>query len=355
MAGLILRTHAEQVADFLDQEIVRGRWCGWMPGVLSLEKEIGVNRNTLEAALRLLEGKGVLLGSGVGRRRRIEIKAEARAMRIGILCFDRIARGQNYLVDMNYRLQDAGYASFFARETICDMDMDVGRMERLVQMEEADAWLVIGGTESMLQWFQDRGIPVLALFGRRAGQNVASVGISKVPAIRQAVDLLVDMGHQRIVWLTHRLRRLPTPGRPEQMFLDRLMERGIPTGSYNMPDWDDTPEGFHQCLKKLFQFSPPTAIITDEPSQYLAAMQFCVNRGLRVPHEVSLMCNDSDPIFHLLQPAVTRIEWEPESLIRLVLRWANEQARSKDVRRQVEVPAKLIEGGTIGPVMAIDR
>jgi DNA-binding LacI/PurR family transcriptional regulator len=77
-----------------------------------------------------------------------------------------------------------------------------------------------------------------------------------------------------------------------------------------------------------------------------------VNRGLRVPHEVSLMCNDSDPIFQLLQPAVTRIDWEPETVIRQVLRWANEQARGKDIRRQVEVPAKLVVGGTIGPVRA---
>ena len=354
MAGLILRTHAEQVADYLNQEIVRGRWSGWMPGVLSLEKEFGINRNTLEAALRLLEAKRVLVGGGAGKRRRIEANAETRAMRIGILCFDRIGRGQKYWVDMNHRLQDAGYASFFARETICDMGMDVGRVERLVQLEAADAWLVFGGTETMLQWFQDQGIPVFALFGRRAGQNVASVGISKLPAIRQAVDLLVDMGHQRIVWLTHRLRRLPAPGRPEQMFLDRLKERGIPTGPYNLPDWDETREGegLYQCLENLFRFSPPTAIIADEPSQYLAVMQFCVNRGLRVPHDVSLMCNDSDPIFHQLQPAVTRIDWEPEALIRQVLRWANEQARGKDIRRQIEVPAKLIEGGTIGPVMA---
>jgi DNA-binding LacI/PurR family transcriptional regulator len=349
MAGLILRTHAEQVADFLDQEIVRGRWCNWMPGVLRLEKEIGVNRNTLEAALRLLEGKGVL-GGGVGKRRRIEVSVENRAMRIGILCFDRIDRWQMHYVDMNHRLQEAGYASFFAKETICDMGMDVGRMERLVQTEEADVWLVLGGTEPMLKWFQDRGIPVFALFGRRSGQNVASVGLSKAAAIRQVLDLLVDMGHQRIVWLTHRLRRLPEPGRTEQMFLDRLKERGIPTGPYNMPDWDDTREGFHQCLVNLFRFSAPTAIIADEPSQYLAAMQFCGNLGLRVPHDISLVCNDSDPAFYLLQPAVTRIEWEPEAVIRQVLRWANEQARGKDIRRQVDIPATLVEGGTIGPV-----
>lgn len=352
MAGLILRTHAEQVADFLDREITHGRWSGLMPGVLRLEKEFGVNRNTLEAALRLLESKGALVGCGVGKRRRIVMKAEARVMRIGILCFHSIDRGQKCFVEMNYRLQDAGYASFFARETICEMGMDVGCMERLVRMEAADAWLVLGGTEPMLKWFQDRGIPVFAIFGRRAGQNVASVGISKLPAIRQIVDLLVGMGHQRIVWLTHRLRRLPTLGRTEQIFLDRLKERGIQTGPYNMPDWDDTREGFHQCLVNLFRFSAPTAIIADEPSQYLAAMQFCGNLGLRVPHDVSLVCNDSDPVFRLLKPAVTRIEWEPESVIRQVLRWANEQARGKDIRRQVDIPAKLVEGGTIGPVTA---
>ncbi len=349
MAGLNLRTHAEQAADFLQQEILRGRWSDWMPGVLSLETELGVNRNTLEAAMKLLEARQILVATGVGRRRRIEVKSEARAMRIGILAFDSEALGLDYFVHMNHKLQDAGYTSFFARETICDLGMNVGRMERLVRREAADAWLVISGTKPMLEWFQQRGIPVFAIFGRRFGLDVAAVGIDKVPAMHQAVDMLADMGHQRMVWLAHRLRRLPVPGRLERMFLSRLQERGIPTGPYNLPDWDDTTEGLHQCLLNLFRYSPPTVILADEASQYLATVQFCANQGLRIPQDVSLLCTDTNPVFQWLQPAVTRIEWAPAPVIRQVLRWVHELSRGKDLRRHVEVPAKLVLGGTTGP------
>ena len=46
----------------------RGRWRDWMPGVLRLERELGVNRNTLEGALRLLEKEGWLVPAQEGTR-----------------------------------------------------------------------------------------------------------------------------------------------------------------------------------------------------------------------------------------------------------------------------------------------
>lgn len=47
-------------------------------------------------------------------------------------------------------------------------------------------------------------------------------------------------------------------------FLDKLEALGIPTGPYNLPDWDDTPEGLNQRLDSLFPHSPPTALIVAE-------------------------------------------------------------------------------------------
>ena len=60
-----------QVAAFLRSELERGRWTKTMPGQIRLASDLGVARNTVEAALRQLEGEGVLVGRGVRRPRGI--------------------------------------------------------------------------------------------------------------------------------------------------------------------------------------------------------------------------------------------------------------------------------------------
>lgn len=352
MAMIRLRTHAEQAADFLLDELKRGRWSGRMPGVLSLEKEFGVNRNTMEAALRILEERGCLKADGVGKSRRIEpsLNQKARQLRIAVLLFEPTDGGRSYCVDLNHRLRDAGHISFFAHRTLFELDLDVARVAKLVKEEHADGWVVVSGSVQVLEWFVQEQIPVFAFFGRRQDLDIAGAGPDKIKALQQAVDRLVELGHQRIVLLTHQIRRLPEPGLFERAFIHALEQKGLPTGPYNLPDWDNSVKDFHRCLEGLFRFSPPTAIITDEVPQYAAVMQFCLSRGLRVPKDLSMVCNDSDTIFDLFQSMPARIDWDAEPVIRHLLRWAAALSKGKNMRRQVMTPAKFIEGGSIGPV-----
>ncbi|MFN9024754.1 MAG: GntR family transcriptional regulator, partial [Akkermansiaceae bacterium] len=49
---------AEQIANHLREELMRGRWTGMMPGQFRLAEELGASRNAVEAALRQLEHEG---------------------------------------------------------------------------------------------------------------------------------------------------------------------------------------------------------------------------------------------------------------------------------------------------------
>lgn len=67
--SLKLYSHAEQVATHLRAELLRGRWRNNMPGSQKLGKELGLNHNTVEAALCLLEEEGLIIAQGHGRPR----------------------------------------------------------------------------------------------------------------------------------------------------------------------------------------------------------------------------------------------------------------------------------------------
>lgn len=345
-----LKTHSEQVAEYLRQQMGRGRWKGSMPGVLRLERDLGVNRNTLEAALRLLEEEGWLVPQGVGKCRRIVVpESEASAsLRVAMLYYDRNDPATGYMIDLLHRLEEAGHAPVSAGPTLLDLGMKPERVAHLVEQIKADAWVVVAGSREILEWFSRQAFPTLALFGRRRGLPIAAAGPDKPPAMAEMARRLVELGHRRISLLARRERRRPTPGASEQAFLNELEAAGLPTGAYNLPEWDETVSGFRDCLDSLLQTTPPSALIIDEAPFFTAAMQFLARQGLRVPENVSLVCCDADPHFEWCDPVISHIRWDPRPVIRRVVRWADQVSRGREDRRQTLTKAEFVEGGTIG-------
>jgi len=199
-----------------------------------------------------------------------------------------------------------------------------------------------------LSWFEDKNIPAFAIFGRYEGLQIAGTKPDKTQAIAEAARELIGLGHRRVVLMTRRMRRLPSPGATEQAFLDALTAGGVVSGSYHLPDWPETVAGFHERLDSLFKFSPPSALILDEVAFFMAAMDFCANRGLRVPQDLSLMCLDSSPHFHWCRPAISHIAWDSEPVVRRVLRWVKKSGRRKRDQQQIYTHAEFVRGGTIG-------
>jgi len=357
MQPLRLLSAAEQVALHLRRELERGRWVGGLPGARSLSVEFGVNHKTVEAALRQLERDGHLAGQGPGRQRRIVASRNgaARSMRIALLEYDRTSGAEGYTIELQHSLMAAGHAAFFADETLVELGTDMGRVGRLVRKTKADAWVIAAGSRTVLQWFCSQTLPAFALFGRREGLPIAGTGPDKVPPLVAATRSLIELGHRRIVLLVRRERRVPQPGRSECAFLDELKAHAVPVGSFNLPDWEETREGFHELLQSLFRLTPPTALIIDETPLFAAAQQFLAGCGIRVPEQVSLICTDADSTFEWCLPTIAHIRWDSAPVVRRTVRWAAAVSRGRKDHTQTLTPAKFVTGGTIGPAPTSGR
>jgi DNA-binding LacI/PurR family transcriptional regulator len=176
------------------------------------------------------------------------------------------------------------------------------------------------------------------------------VGPDKIPAIRDATKTLLDQGHRRIVLLTRRAQRLPEPSAFVRAFLDELAAQNVSPGSYHLPDWGESVKGLDSRLDSLFRVTPPTAMIIEEPPLFVATRHFLGRRGLLVPEDVSLVCNDDDPAFGWCTPPVSHIRWDRSVVVRRVAQWVSNVSRGKEDLRQTSTPAVFIRGGTIGPV-----
>ena len=342
---------AEQISAQLREELSRGRWRDKMPGVIRLADELEVSRNSVEAALRQLESEGLLIGRGLGRNRLIASSSAntLHPMRVAILLFELVDRQLEYIGGLQHALVEAGHSAIFPSKSLSDLGMKAARVRRLVKQTAADAWVIVGGNREVLEWFSQRPEPSFALFGRREGLPLAATGPDKPSAFVAATKHLIGFRHRRIALLARHMRRRPEPGRTERAFLGELEAHNIPFGDFNLPDWEETKEGYQELLSSLFRVTPPTALIIEEAPFFIATQQFLARVGLGVPEDVSLICADPDPGFSWCEPTVAHIRWDSRPVVRRLVRWAATVSRGGRDVRQDFVPAEFVEGGTVGP------
>jgi DNA-binding transcriptional ArsR family regulator len=352
MSGLKTSSVTEQAATHLREELRKGRWSGLMPGRRVLARDLGVSHSTVQGALDLLEKEGVLVAEGVGKRRRINQNAGwgTTRLKLRILLYDRRELAQFEARNLRYLLQQAGHVVEYAEKDLHDLGMNTKRVAAYVRSHPADAWVVNAGPRGVLEWFAGQPVPAFALFGQKAGLPIAGASPRKIPALIEAVRRLAALGHRRIVMLVHEEWRKPKPGIFQQAFLDELHSLGLPTGPYNLQDWEDSPEGLCKGLDALLAVTPPTALIISEPKLFVAARDHLAQRGFVSPRDISLICDDPDPVFSWCRPTVAHIHWSHDSIVRRVVRWAENVARGKDDRRQTFSNAVYFDGGTVGAV-----
>lgn len=352
MSSLRFYSKIEQVAIHLRAELSTGRWVDEMPGRQELANELGINAQTVEAALRELERDGVLVGQGSGKRRRIALNKTARsALKVRTLPFDQLDQGSAYDNEVLHRLREKGYSAAFAEHSLHDLRMNVKRVAAYVKTEAADIWIVCAGSREILEWFANQPTPVFAQFGRHQGLPLAGIRVDKIPAMKSAVRRLYELGHRRMVLLVRSESVKPCPGIFEQAFLDELNALSLPTGDYNLPDWGSDSAGFHHCLESLFKHTPPTVLFLSEVQLFIAAQQYLARRRIYAPHDVSLICHDPDSAFSWCNPPVSHIRWESQPVVNRMVQWVENIARGKTDIKQTLVYADFIEGGTIGPAL----
>jgi len=349
----------EQVAAHLRKGIIKSRWGDQLPGEQQLASDLDVSRHTVRRAFQILEKEGVLGVHSHGRSRAISSAGAAfaskRPLTVSILRHDS-RPGDNpqtsmVLIDIIHSLEAAGHQVTNLKKSQIDLNLDVARLSRQLAATPADAWVVESGSHRLLTWCAKQKTPCLALYGRTEGLALARTGPDAVSAYGDATRQLIALGHRRIAMIVREDFRKPIPGGCEQAFLDQLTAHGIPTGIYNLPDWEESSDGFNLLMEKIFKKTPPTALIIDETCWFIAAMAFMLRRGIRVPEQVSLVSGDCETVLDVCHPQFAHMRWDNQLIVRRVVRWVDAVRKGKADRKIINFPAEFVPGGSIGPVL----
>lgn len=342
---------SEQLASHLKDQLMNGRWIDTMPGEKRLVAELGVGCDTVKAALSHLVRDGILINQGPGKRRKIHLQSDVglAPFRVTLLFDESTGATEQIPTEIAHSLRAAGYTVRYASKTLHQLSYKIDRIERFARETETDAWVLFFCPREVLEYFASQPTPAIAVAGRHRHVNIASTVPEKVPAFREAVRHLVELGHRRIVLIARELRRKPVPGAPEKAFLEELEANGIPVGPYNLPDWQDDAHSLRSMLRSLFRTTPPTALLVSTPELYNAVQAQLARWGIIAPQQVSLICTDYHVEFDWCLPEISYLHWDSAPMIRRIVKWANNARIGKEDRHKSYIKTRFHVGGTVGP------
>lgn len=361
MRSLLPLSLVEQTAAHLRDGFRKGHWCGLLPGLRVLAREVNVSKDTMQAALRILEQEGSLTSGGPGRRREVAVLRDharsGRSLRVGILLSDAIdfinPHSQQLLLKLIRHIEGAGHVCFFAEKGMQQLGNKLSRITRMVAAAKADAWVVYSAPVDVIRWFSGRSVPALMLGGMTDGLPVASSHTDLAQALFAAVQELTKFGHRRIVVVSPESWRLPRPSKSAQAFFDAMAAHGHEPSAYHLPNWEGTAEGLEKLLNSLFRVTPPTAMIFVNPAICVASLAYIGRKGVSIPGDISIVSMTSGSVFDLLPQRLAHFQWPIDRHINRIVRWVERIAIGEREAEKITFSAVFHAGETIGPAKKI--
>jgi len=316
-----------QVAEKITREIRLGKWVDWLPGERSVAENLQVSRKTVRKALALLQHDGVVrtahgLGHEIvgGRRDRRSAPPEKT---VGLLVPDSLEQLRPFtalwvdllralLIGKEVRLTTFSGHRYFSQRPD-------NALAKLVRQNPQACWLLAHSNERVQQWFQQHRKPCVIAGSSHHGLNLPSVDLDYFALCRHAAGTMLRQGHRRLGFLTaqtHRAGDLES----EAGFTSGARQPGYSAVIPQLMRHDGTVVGVNRTLARVFdQGNPPTALLVANPAYYLTTLTFLAQRGLRVPHDVSLVSRDDDTFLSYLNPLPARYSCHPRTFAKRLM------------------------------------
>lgn len=343
-----------QTAESLRSHIAAGHWQGHLPGERTLCSHFQVSRQTIRAALRVLEREQLV---SVSKRKRRQIgtpltgvgKVRHTSLVVALSPRPLVAMSPSSVVmvdQLRADLAQAGLSLEIHVSSACFSDHPARTLEEITMRLPAAAWLLFGSREPMQHWFVAKGIPCLVVGSCAPAIPLPSFDSRYRAVCRHAGAMLRRKGHRCLALV-----------RPEGAYggeteseagLREALEGGQPP-LLEVIRHDGSPDHICALLDKALQSkNPPTAFIVARAMHVLTVMMHLMGRGLRIPRDIAVVSRDDESFLHHVVPAVTRYATSPDQFARRVSAAVLLLAKGSSLpgRAHLLMP-KLIAGGTV--------
>jgi len=172
--------------------------------------------------------------------------------------------------------------------------------------------------------------------------EINNVRIDYLSGIREAVEHLVDLGHQRIGYLSGQLNWNSMRTRNDAV-RQAMEETGLNLAKELFVECPHTWEGGASgVLQLLSPRQPPTAVMCCNDVAAIGAMKTLSSRGLQVGRDIALIGFDDLTICRFTQPALSSIQFAPSEIASLAFRALMDEIGENKSKTTYEYKTKLI-------------
>ena len=186
-----------------------------------------------------------------------------------------------------------------------------------------------------------KGTPLIQLMTRIPGLNLPFVGVDNERGGYLAARHLIDLGHRNIGFLSSIYREYEEVQLRYRGYLRALIQKGITLDTEDYEEACDlTVGGSAEAVKRLLGRRPETtAIFAATDYAALGAIRGCLELGLRVPEDISVVGYDDLDIarFQLLYPLSTVAQPKEE------IGWAGFDALNRLIDGESDVQDHYLE------------
>ena len=194
------------------------------------------------------------------------------------------------------------------------MEQSVRRMiERRV---EGVAVMTFGMEEVLLEGLKVRKVPLVFVDVGPPLPRVSNIRIDYLNGIRQAVQHLAALRHQRISFIAGPLRLKSAVAR-RQAFIQAMREIGLEARSELIIEGDHTMEGGMAAFAQLLNLADrPTAVMCSNDMTAIGVMRKSHDAGIAIPRDVSVVGFDDIRMAQFVIPPLTSIQMSQAELAR---------------------------------------
>lgn len=336
----------EETAAVLRARIDGGEWSLHLPGEHELAALLQVGRNTVRAALALLETEGRVRG-GNGRRREIVGNAgcSGSARRAVLLMAKPVIEyppaTSEWIEATRVRLESEGWTWRVVVEPGLYRGKPTPAIQALTKSPGSSVWILHRSTPAMQRGFEESGERCVLAGSRHEGITLPQVEIDYGAVSRHAAGRFLSRGHRSLAVL-----------RPEAAFAgDDESVASFREACRNEKVLEircrSRPFDVGKAVQGMLRKSPrPTALYVLHAEHCLSAATSLQQAGVSIPRDLSLICREDAPYLGWLCPEPARYRHSPKvfatRLVALVTRGG--------AGRSALIMPSVIEGSTLARV-----
>ena len=219
--------------------------------------------------------------------------------------------------------------------TVHDSKRMAHAVRRMIERRvEGVAIVTFGMEEALLENLKSRNVPLVFIDVGPSLSRISNIKIDYLHGIRQAVQHLAALRHQRIAFVSGPLTLRSAAAR-KRAFTQAMSEIGLTVRPDYLIEGNHTMESGIAAMKKLLTLGErPTAVVCSNDMTAIGAMRESYDQGIVIPTDLSVVGFDDIRFAQFVTPPLTTVRMSQTEIARLAF-----NALLTDVQRKSPTPS----------------